>query len=442
MSFTPEIARSLAPDDGTLKRAESIANPRKWIFVERNERALWGECKGSGNEPYRTVVDMNGPAYKCSCPVNRFPCKHALALLLMAASADSSIFGNNLPPQYVSDWLDSRDRRAAAKAEPRTEEQLAKSDAGKEKTKNDRLELMEAGIDDLQRRLLDIIRQGIASLDRVDNDYWLDFAARMVDAKVGGLSRRIKSWATFQKEYPNDWYERLLSELGTLYLFSKAFKNFDKIPENLQTEILVQAGMSIKKEELLNQKGYEDDWLVMAQIETKEEDNLTSRRAWLMGKKTGKIVLVLDFSFGNTGFPNVWINGFVYHAEVIFYPSAYPLRVVVKSAEIGHPFTQIIGYQNFTQFFDAYSRAVSKNPWLNNFPVLMAQVTPIFNKNQFHLVDSENKTIKIAALDDSIAWQCVALSGGKPVAVFGEWTGEKFYPLSLFVDGRFVVLSA
>ena len=441
MSFTPEIARSLAPDDGTLKRAEALASPRKWIFVERNVRALWGESKGSSSEPYRTVVDMNGPAYKCSCPVNRFPCKHALALLLMAASGDSSIFGNNVPPQYVTDWIDARDRRAAAKAEPRTEEQIAKSEAGKEKTKNERLELMDAGINDLQRRLLDIIRQGIASLDHAPENYWLDFAARMVDAKVGGLSRRIKSWAAFQKEYPNDWYERLLAELGTLYLFSKAFKNFDKIPENLQTEILIQAGMTVKKEELLTQKGYEDDWLVMAQVETKEEDNLTSRRAWLMGKKTGKIILILDFAFGGMGFPNVWINGFVYHAEVVFYPGAYPLRAIVKSAELGQPFTQIIGYQNFTQFFDAYSKVISKNPWLGVFPVLMAQVTPVFCKNQFHLVDSDNKTIKIAAKDDTTAWQCVAMSGGKPIAVFGEWSGDDFTPLSIFAEGRFLVIS-
>lgn len=440
MSFTPEIARSLAPDDGTLKRAEALASPRKWIFVERNERALWGESKGSSVEPYRTVVDMNGPAYKCSCPVNRFPCKHALSLLLMVASGDSSIFGNNTPPQYVTDWIDARDRRAAAKAEPRTEEQIAKSEAGKEKTKNDRLELMEAGIDDLQRRLLDIIRQGIATLDSVTDGYWLDFAARMVDAKVGGLSRRIKSWASIKNEYSNDWYERLLAELGTLYLFSKAFKNFDEVPENLQTEILIQAGMTIKKEDLLNQKGYEDDWLVLAQIETKEEDNLTSRRAWLMGKKMGKIILILDFAFGGMGFQNVWINGYVYHAEIVFYPSAYPLRAVVKSAEISQPFTQIIGYQNFTQFFDAYSKVVSKNPWIGVFPVLMAQVTPVFNKNQFYIVDSDKKMIKINTSDDTIAWQCVALSGGNPIAIFGEWNGEHFTPLSIFADKRFIVL--
>nr|WP_279163542.1 SWIM zinc finger family protein [Rhodococcus erythropolis] len=28
------------------------------------------------------MVDLRGPAYKCSCPSRKFPCKHALGLLV------------------------------------------------------------------------------------------------------------------------------------------------------------------------------------------------------------------------------------------------------------------------------------------------------------------------------------------------------------------------
>ena len=44
---------------------------------------VWGECQGSAAAPYRTAVDLSGPAYRCSCPSRKFPCKHALALLLL-----------------------------------------------------------------------------------------------------------------------------------------------------------------------------------------------------------------------------------------------------------------------------------------------------------------------------------------------------------------------
>ncbi len=444
--MTLEIARLLAPDDSTLKRAEALANPRKWIFIERDDRALWGECSGSGGDPYRAVVDMNGPAYKCSCPVKRFPCKHALALLLLAAENNPTHFGKNPPPQYVSDWIDARDRRQAAKAVPRTEEQIAKSEASKSKNWSERLDLMRDGVDDLQNRLLDILREGLAALEQAPPQYFQDFAARMVDAKLGGLSKRIKSWASFKTIYPEDWYERLLEEMGSLYLMTKAFKNFERLNEDLQNEIMAQMGVFVKKEDLLSQEGVKDDWLVLGQIEKAEEDNLTSRKVWLRGRESGKTVLVLDFAFGSMGFGSAWLSGYTYRTEVVFYPSAYPLRVVTKAIDTGHPFSQIVGYQDFIHFFEIYSTALSLNPWLSVYPALLAQVTPVFSEEIFFLIDTNKKILPLVKNTEGsnthtdFGWKLLALSGGKPISVFGEWNGRAFLPLSVFSEGRLVSL--
>ena len=446
--MTIDITRTLAPDANTLKYAEWIASPQKWIVAERNDRALWGEIRGSGSQPYQAIVDLNGPAYKCSCPVKRFPCKHALALLLMAADGNTHNFAQNTPPQYVTDWLDARDRRSAAKTAPKTEEQIAKSEASKDKTRTERLDLMREGIVDLQNRLLDMVREGIAVLDYTPTltresygQYFQDFAARMVDAKIGGLSRRIKSWASLKEKYPEDWYERLLAEMGTLYLFTKAFQKAETLPEALQDEILIQAGMSVKKEDLFIQSGSVDDWLVLGQIETAEENNLTSRRVWLIGCASGKIVMVLDFSFGNIGFPSAWLNGYAYRAEVVYYPAAFALRVAVKTVEQTKPFSQIVGFQSCTQFLEAFSTVAAQNPWIETFPVLLAQVIPVFYEKEFYLVDNDKKQLKITTNKNSEkGWQLMALSGGKPLAVFGEWQGESLTILSLFANGRFIVL--
>jgi SWIM zinc finger len=443
--MTPDIARSLAPDDSTLKRAEALANPRKWIFVERDDRALWGECSGNDGAPYRAVVDMNGPAYKCSCPVKRFPCKHALALLLLASENNPTHFGKNPPPQYVTEWIDARDRRQAAKAAPRTEEQIAKSEASKSKNWSERLDLMRDGVDDLQNRLLDILREGLAALEQAPPQYFQDFAARMVDAKLGGLSKRIKSWASFKTNYPEDWYERLLDEMGSLYLMTKAFKNFERLNEGLQNEIVAQMGVAQKKEDLLSQEGLKDDWMVLGQIEKAEDDNLTSRKVWLRGRASGKTVLVLDFAFGGMGFGSAWLNGYTYRTEVVFYPSAYPLRVVTKAIESAQPFAQLVGYQDFIHFFDAYSTALSLNPWLSVYPALLAQVTPVFSEGVFFLIDKHKKILPLmkntegaVSAHTDLGWKLLALSGGKPISVFGEWNGRAFSPLSVFSEGRLV----
>jgi SWIM zinc finger len=437
--MTLEAAQLLASDDSTLRRAEALANPRKWIIVERNERALWGECSGSGSDPYRAIVDLNGPAYKCSCPVKRFPCKHTLALLLMFADNTTQNFANNIPPQYVTDWIDTRDRRSVVKNIPKTEEQIAKSEVTKQKKWEERLGSMTEGIADVQSRLLDILREGIANLENTPSSFFTDFAARLVDAKLGGLSKRVKAWVHYKEKYPESWYEKLLSEIGTLYLFTKAFQNFDRIPEALQDDLFIQSGVTIKKEELLSQKGIEDDWFVLGQVETQEEDNLTSRRVWLIGKETGKMVLVLDFAFGNMGFQTAWLTGYAYKAEVVYYPAAYPLRVVVKALENAQIFSQIIGFQDFTQFLNTYSKAVGQNPWLVDFPVLVAQVVPLFSQNTFMLLDKNEYQLPLA-VDYDMGWKLIALSGGNPLAVFGEWHNGEMYPLSIFAEGRFINL--
>lgn len=439
MNLTLDKAQALAPDANTLQRAERLANPRKWITVECDERALWGECSGSGAEPYRAIVDLNGPAYKCTCPVKRFPCKHTLALLLMAAEGNPQNFGKNTQPTWVSDWLTSRDRRATAKAEPKTEEQIARSEASKEKNWQERLEMMSVGVANLQRRLLDIIRGGLAELATTSPQFWTDFAARLVDAKLGGLSKKVKSFAHLQSDFPDTWHEILASELGSLYLLTKAFQNFDKLSEGLQNDIMILSGVTVKKEELLQQTGVKDHWLVLGQIDNQEEDNLTSRRVWLYGKDSQKTALILDFAFGNQGFPSAWLNGQVYESELVFYPSAYPQRAIVKTIEMGEKFSQIIGYQNFTQFLNNYAKAIASNPWLAQMPVLLSQVIPVFKNKNFTLIDTEKKCLPTEGGDNK-DWKLISLSGGQPIAVFGEWNGRIFIPLTAIAEGRMIDL--
>ena len=77
---------ALAPDAPSQRAAQSLASGRSWPLTGAAEPgALWGECRGSAATPYRTVVDLAGPAYRCSCPSRKFPCKHVLALLLLWA---------------------------------------------------------------------------------------------------------------------------------------------------------------------------------------------------------------------------------------------------------------------------------------------------------------------------------------------------------------------
>ena len=74
---------ALAPDEASIKAARGLARPAKWLTLGHDEQALWGECKGSAL--YQISVESGEPAFKCTCPSRKVPCKHVLALLLLAA---------------------------------------------------------------------------------------------------------------------------------------------------------------------------------------------------------------------------------------------------------------------------------------------------------------------------------------------------------------------
>src|ERR1700733_14684548 len=113
--LTTEQVLALAPDPGSVKAGQGLANPSKWVSLGRGGRSVWGECQGSGKSPYRTQADLSGPAFHCSCPSRKFPCKHGLGLLLLLAANQARVPEAAAPP-WVADWIAKRDANAGAKA--------------------------------------------------------------------------------------------------------------------------------------------------------------------------------------------------------------------------------------------------------------------------------------------------------------------------------------
>src|SRR5271169_6288771 len=108
---------ALAPDAPSQRAAQSLASGRSWPLTGAAEPGvLWGECRGRAAAPHRTVVDLPGPAYRCSCPSRKFPCKHVLALLLLWSSG--SVAQLTDPPDWAADWLVARVAKASD-AQPR-----------------------------------------------------------------------------------------------------------------------------------------------------------------------------------------------------------------------------------------------------------------------------------------------------------------------------------
>ncbi|MBX2863401.1 MAG: SWIM zinc finger family protein, partial [Leptolyngbyaceae cyanobacterium MAG.088] len=179
-AWTSEQVLALSPDAGSTKRGKSLANVSKWPLLGHSDQAVWGECKGSGKTPYRTQIDLSEPAFRCSCPSRKFPCKHALGLfLLLAEQVDA--FSNDLPPDWVTEWLETRSQAATRKQAK--QKKAAADPVAQAKRAEKRTAKVAAGLEDLTRWLEDIIRHVVAQ----PQVHAVEGAAHAPGPDVGGL---------------------------------------------------------------------------------------------------------------------------------------------------------------------------------------------------------------------------------------------------------------
>jgi hypothetical protein len=427
MNLTPENILSHAPDPGTAQRAKKTAQTWMWHSLEGNGRAVWGS-HGPHHEPWLTVVDFEGPGFKCNCPVRRKPCKHGIGLLLLFAKQNDAFRLVHETPDEVAAWLEMRDARRGKKdGKPieRSEEEQAALDEKRKAIREKRHFAMEAGLAELESWLTDLLRQGLATIEGQSFDYWQELSGRMVDAKLPGIARRMRQFPFIMEE--ENWHEKLLTEIGDIYLIVKGFRNREHLPEGLQDDLLNVAGVNFRKAEVLAGETLTDHWLVAGQTFT-EEENLMARRTWFVGEKSKMNALLLDFSWGGAEYETSWKMGTVVEGEVAFYPSAFPQRILFKNFQLANrPFDLSSGFSSFEKMAENYAQALSANPWLGHFPAFLQEVTPVFFEKKFYLVDAEKNQLPLLA-DETEGWRLVALSGGRPTSFFGIWDGQKFHP--------------
>src|SRR6478609_771134 len=104
-----KAVEQLATDQSSLKAAAGLAKPAKWsgVGASRDGALVWGECAGSGANPYRVMADLRDLGNKCTCPSRKFPCKHGLALFWLNAEAILP-FPAAETPEWVTEWLGRR----------------------------------------------------------------------------------------------------------------------------------------------------------------------------------------------------------------------------------------------------------------------------------------------------------------------------------------------
>ena len=443
MNYSAEQIIALAPDAASAKAGRSLATASKWKNVGQDERALWGECQGSGAKPYQTVIDLSEPAFKCSCPSRKFPCKHALGLFLLIANQAST--GDATVPAWAAEWLAKRDQQtqrrseAAKKAdEEPDEETLARRASQKAKRSLDREAKVVAGLRELELWLRDLLRHGLASAQTRSFEHWEQMAARLIDAQAPGVARRVRDLSRVPQS-GDGWIEQMLSRVSSLFLLLKAYERIETLSAATQADVRSAIGWSYKEDELPEENVVADEWFVLGQRTTGEEA-LRVRRTWLWGRHTAKGALVLEFAAPGQHLALDLLPATTVEAELIFYPSNYPLRAVIKKRiNTTRSLKEISGYATSEQLLMTYAGVLALNPWTEAIPAPLQTVVPVHRGEQWFARDSDARLLSLRTYSTS-GWKLLALSGGYPITIFGEWNGRSLLPVSAWADGRHVEL--
>lgn len=429
---TVEQVLALAPDDASRKAGNKLGSAVPWSDTGGDgSGAVWGLCRGSGSKPYRTVIDTTDPAYKCSCPSRKFPCKHALGLLLLLAS-DGSALPAGEPPDWAAEWLAGRRTRARIKEQP-PGSGPADPEAARRRAER-RAERIGGGAQELEQRLTDLLRGGLAAAEQSGYGLWEETAARMVDAQAPGLAGRVRELGAIAASGPG-WPVRLLEECALLHLLDTAWLGIDRLPPPLAATVRTRVGLTAPAEG----PPVRDHWLVLAQYDT-PEGKIVTRRIWLYGRGSGRIALLLSFGAAGRSPAQALPVGVTLDAQVTPYPGSGQLR-----AELGEQFGPPVPTGSpppgvpVGGAIAAYGRALREDPWLDSWPVTLRDVIPVPSADGWQLTDAEGDAalpVAAAALSRPALWKLVALSGGGPVTVFGECGHRGFDPLAAWASGR------
>jgi hypothetical protein len=434
--WTLAAVEKAAPDASSLTAARKLAVPGPWSETGSSETLVWGRCQGSGRTPYQVSIDLAGPAYRCSCPSRKFPCKHALALLLLWVRSDGAVADVAEPADFAGDWAATRAERAAGAAveaarAPVDPEARARRIAERRAT-------MSAALDDFAQWLADLAATGTAAARRQPWAWWDAAAARLVDGQVPGLAERLRDMSSAVSSR-DDWSDHLLSEMGRWWLAVQAWRRWDDLEPATRGDLRTYLGWSWTADDLAAAAAVPDastpaaagTWQVLG-AHREETGRLKEQRTWLHSPGTGETLLVLDFAGGPNPLPVAQLDGSVLDVPVTRYPGSAPPRARFDAAPARVSVDAALPEGG--SLADARATLAQlwlRNPWAVRTPaVVRGRIVPPADGATAALVDEDGTTVALLGADP---WDALARTGGAVTDVFGELEERGFRLLSVTV---------
>ena len=433
MNLTLEQVVEMAPDAAAAAAGKKLAAVQNWPELGRSPAVLWGKCQGSA--VYQVKVDLANLGSSCSCPSRKFPCKHVLGLLILAAQSPAAV-AEVEAPAWVDEWLQKRRERDEKQAAPKAEPAPGLAD---EKTQQRRAQqrekLVRAGLERLDLWMQDLVRAGLAEAAVKPSSFWEEQAKRLVDAQAPGLAARVARLGLLPRTSP-DWATRLLGELGRIQLLLHAYDRLQELDPALSSEIRQLIGWNVSQAELEREGERLDDTWVIAGQWLDDQDRIVARRSWVVGRQTGRVGLILQFAAAGQPFPESIVAGTEQRATLVFYPGASGQRAKFLTREGTAEALAVRppGYKTIEDFLSAVAEVLARQPWSSAFGGVLHDVTIVRAKDSWWARDKNGMALPLVGENH---WKALALTGGHPCDLAGEWDGYGVRTVGAFVAGQY-----
>jgi hypothetical protein len=355
-------------------------------------------------------------------------------------------------PEWVKDWLGRRRGSTAsapteADGKPKPSIALAaigeevavdpkaeaRAAAARERNRLDREASIRAGLDDLDVWLADQVERGMATFVAQSTKVCRLIAQRLVDAKAPGLASRVDALPARLFTLPEPARPvAAIQELGQLHLIAEAYRRHEELPPALKADARQAVGWTIAREVLLADEAalrVDSSWRVVAVQSEVQPDRLRRIETWLLresgSEAAPEFAVLIDFVPVATGAAaGGYIAGDILRAELIFYPSAVPLRaqiVRVDGGAVSSSSDVATASRSLAAAFAQFEAALAQLPWLSVLPLRFADGCVRRHGDTLYLTDPAGSL----ALPLQAAQTALALPLG-PIASFDGialWNG-------------------
>ena len=236
----------------------------------------------------------------------------------------------------------------------------------------------------------------------------------MIDAQAPGLAMRLR--ALQEIDFNSEtWKSYLTESMAKLYLLVQSYKNIENLSEDWKNEIRTQIGYSQSKDSVLAEEAIADSWLVLHKQSRKIND-INTDIYWFYGKRNKLFTKCLNFTAAGSFSTENWVPGSVYEGTLCLYKGIGTCRrALFKKFEfIKENFVPECS-TNLKQVAAVYRNAMFTNPFSEDIPILINDVTAVRNGEKYTLLDNAGNAVRVKMSEKTFI-DILALTGGNPFA--------------------------